>query len=226
MLPSQVDKPRFVARMFGRIAGRYDLMNTLMTAGQDRVWRERVAERVGAARDVLDLGTGTAKLAMTLAQRLPRARIIGVDFAEPMLRAAKEAPPLVAADAVKLPFADNRFDAVTSAFLMRNLADISMGILEQVRVLRPGGRLVILETTPGPPSALPRMLFRLYFRQLVPLLGKLIAGDAAAYTYLPESSAHFLEPERLARLLAEHGLQDVQTQKLALGTVAITSARR
>src|SRR5436309_9503898 len=109
--------------MFGRIALRYDLMNTLMTAGQDGAWRSRVAASIDSAHDVLDVGTGTGKLAHTLAQRFPQARVIGVDFSLPMLCAAREAPPLVAGDALRLPFADASFDGVTSAFLVRNLAD-------------------------------------------------------------------------------------------------------
>src|SRR5947209_10759770 len=110
--------------MFGRIAPRYALMNTLMTAGQDGAWRRRVATSIDSAQDVLDLGTGTGKLAHTLAQQFPHARVIGADFSEAMLRAARNAPPLLAADALRLPFADASFDAVTSAFLLRNLADL------------------------------------------------------------------------------------------------------
>jgi demethylmenaquinone methyltransferase/2-methoxy-6-polyprenyl-1,4-benzoquinol methylase len=226
-LPSTAEKPRFVATMFGRIAARYDLMNTLMTAGQDGAWRGTVAEAVGSAQAVLDVGTGTAKLAATVARQLPGARVVGVDFSEPMLRASTSSAriPLAAADALRLPFEDARFDAVMSAFLLRNLSDVGAGIAEQARVLRPGGRLVVLETTPGPGGWL-QPLFQLYFRRLVPLLGSLVAGDAHAYTYLPESTLAFLEPERLAELLRAHGLHDVSVRRLALGTVAVTSASK
>ena len=172
-LPSAADKPRYVAAMFGRIARRYDLMNTLMTAGQDDVWRQAVARSLDAPARVLDVGTGTGKLAAAIAQRHPRARVVGVDFSEPMLRASTEAVPLAAGDALRLPFADASFDAVVSAFLLRNVADLESGVAEQVRVLRSGGRLVVLETAPAP--LLP---MRLYLRYVLPLLGGLIAGDA------------------------------------------------
>jgi demethylmenaquinone methyltransferase/2-methoxy-6-polyprenyl-1,4-benzoquinol methylase len=227
VLPSQADKPRFVAAMFGRIARRYDLMNTLMTAGQDAAWRRAVASRVASNQPhhVLDVGTGTGKLRDTIANRLPLAVVIGVDFAEPMLRAASRRSLLTAADALRLPFDDATFDAVVSAFVVRNLADIRTGLTEQARILRPGGQLVILETTPGPSGPL-GALVRLYFHRVVPLLGRLVAGDAAAYTYLPESSAAFLEPETLAAQLRDAGLVDQSIRRLAFGCVAITSGRK
>jgi len=225
-LPSTADKPRFVAAMFGRIAGRYDLMNTLMTAGQDGAWRSAVARSLGSPARVLDVGTGTARLAATILRAVPDAQVVGVDFAEPMLRARAARVPVVAADALRLPFPDECFDAVTSAFLLRNLADVAAGIAEQARVLRSGGRLVVLETTPGPRHTWLRWLFQLYFRRLVPLLGHLVAGDAAAYTYLPESSLTFLEPERLAVPMQAAGLEVVSIRRLALGCVAVTIARK
>jgi demethylmenaquinone methyltransferase/2-methoxy-6-polyprenyl-1,4-benzoquinol methylase len=141
-----------------------------------------------------------------------------------MLQAGQPPRPL-AADAVCLPFPPATFDALISGFLVRNLADVRAGLAEQVRVLRPGGRLVVLETTPGPGGPV-GWLFRLYFRGLVPRLGGLIAGDAAAYTYLPESAAAFLEPERLVDLLRELGLTDVSVRRLGLGSVAIVAGLR
>jgi demethylmenaquinone methyltransferase/2-methoxy-6-polyprenyl-1,4-benzoquinol methylase len=228
VLPSQAEKPRFVAAMFGRIAPRYDLMNTLMTAGQDQRWRRVVADAAltaGSAQPaVLDVGTGTGKLAQAILQAAPAARVVGIDFTESMLREAPSELLLAAADALRLPFADAQFDAVVSAFVVRNLADVPAGIAEQIRVLKPGARLVVLETTPGPPNLL-RPLFRFYFRRLVPLLGRLIAGDPSAYTYLPESTLAFLEPSRLADLLRETGLIHVRVRRLALGSIAVTSAR-
>jgi demethylmenaquinone methyltransferase / 2-methoxy-6-polyprenyl-1,4-benzoquinol methylase len=228
VLPSQAQKPRFVADMFGRIAQRYDLMNTLMTAGQDQAWRRVVAELALAAGSaqpaVLDVGTGTGKLAQAILQTAPAARVVGVDFAESMLRIAPGHLRLAGGDALRLPFQDAQFDAVVSAFVIRNLADVPAGIAEQIRVLKPGARLVVLETTPGPPNLL-RPFFRVYFRRLVPLLGRLIAGDPLAYTYLPESTLAFLEPSRLAELLRQTGLTDVRVRRLALGSVAVTSAR-
>jgi demethylmenaquinone methyltransferase/2-methoxy-6-polyprenyl-1,4-benzoquinol methylase len=173
---------------------------------------------------VLDVGTGTGKLAHAISNRLPRAQVVGVDFALPMLRVGRP-PWATAADALALPYADATFDAVTSAFVVRNLADVQHGLAEQARVLSPGGRLILLEITPGPRPPL-RGLFRLYFRGLVPRLGGLIAGDAAAYTYLPESAAAFLEPERLADVLRRLGLSRVEVRRLALGSVAIVAGTR
>jgi demethylmenaquinone methyltransferase / 2-methoxy-6-polyprenyl-1,4-benzoquinol methylase len=224
-LPTPAEKPRYVAAMFGRIARRYDVMNTLMTLGQDEAWRAAVAEEVPAtARRVLDVGTGTGKLAQAISRERPLAEGVGVDFAVPMLLAGKP-PRATAADALALPFADGTFDAVVSAFVVRNLADVKRGLAEQARVLKPGGRLVILEITPGPRPPL-RGLFRLYFRGLVPWLGGLIAGDAAAYTYLPTSAAAFLEPERLADVLRGLGLSQVEVRRLAVGSVAIVAGTR
>jgi demethylmenaquinone methyltransferase/2-methoxy-6-polyprenyl-1,4-benzoquinol methylase len=174
---------------------------------------------------VLDVGTGTGKLAGAILEAAPGAHVVGVDFTDSMLRVAPRHLLLAGADALQLPFADGQFDAVVSAFVVRNLADVAGGIAEQVRVLRPGGELVALETTPGP-SGLLRPLFRLYFRYLVPRLGRLIAGDPSAYTYLPESTLAFLEPTRLAELLRTCGLHEVQVRRLALGSVALTLGRK
>lgn len=233
-LPTHAEKPRFVARMFGRIAVRYDCMNTLMTAGLDRRWRSAVArliEGLPAGARVLDVGTGTGKLAVAIARGLPGVRVTGVDFAQPMLRAglpvvrARSAGRRIsvgAADALALPFAEGVFDAVVSAFVVRNLADPMAGLREQARVLRAGGRLVVLEITPGPPGPL-RPLFRLYFRGVVPVVGRVVTGDDAAYTYLPESAVAFLEPERLRELLGELGLTRVTSRRMAFGAVALTT---
>jgi demethylmenaquinone methyltransferase / 2-methoxy-6-polyprenyl-1,4-benzoquinol methylase len=225
VLPIAADKPRFVATMFGRIARRYDLMNTLMTAGQDQRWRGVAAAAALQSRhatccSVLDVGTGTGKLAQAFVDLAPAVRVVGVDFAEAMLRAAPPTLMRASADALRLPFRDASFDVVVSAFVVRNLADVAAGIREQVRVLRPGGRLVILETTPGPRGPL-RPAYRLYFRRIVPLLGRLIAGDASAYTYLPESIVAFVEPSRLADILCSHGLTKISIRRLALGSVAV-----
>jgi demethylmenaquinone methyltransferase/2-methoxy-6-polyprenyl-1,4-benzoquinol methylase len=221
--------PRFVAEMFGRSARRYDLMNTLMTAGQDQKWRRLVANSVlstqYSVQSVLDVGTGTGRLAQAIEEAQPAARVVGVDFTEGMLRVAPRHLLLAGADALQLPFADAQFDAVVSAFVVRNLSDVDRGIAEQVRVLRPGGKLVVLETTPGPPGPL-RPVYKLCFRYLVPWLGQLIAGDPSAYTYLPESTLAFLEPTRLADVLRTCGLHEVYVRRLALGSVAITLGRK
>jgi demethylmenaquinone methyltransferase/2-methoxy-6-polyprenyl-1,4-benzoquinol methylase len=222
--------------MFARIAPRYDLMNTLMTGGQDQYWRRIAAGEALSVLSpqssvlsphlhVLDVGTGTGKLASAILEAQPSVRVVGVDFTEGMLRMAPRNLLLAGADALQLPFADAQFDAVVSAFVVRNLADVDRGIAEQVRVLRPGGKLVVLETTPGPPGPL-RSVYKLCFRYLVPWLGQLIADDPSAYTYLPESTLAFLEPTRLADVLRTCGLHEVHVRRLALGSVAITLGRK
>ena len=229
MLPTTSEKPRYVAAMFGRIARRYDVMNTLMTGGQDARWRTLVArtlDGLAAGARVLDVGTGTGRLAQALVSRKASAQVTAVDFTLPMLLRAPRNLALAAADALVLPFADGQFDAVVSGFVVRNLADVEAGIAEQVRVLRPGGTLIILETTPGPAWPPLAWLYRLYFRRLVPFVGGLIAGDASAYTYLPESTLRFTEPERLGDVLRANGLLDVRIRRLSFGCVAITTGRK
>jgi demethylmenaquinone methyltransferase/2-methoxy-6-polyprenyl-1,4-benzoquinol methylase len=216
--------------MFARIAQRYDLMNSLMTFGQDARWRRCVVEALdgGPVPDggmVLDVGTGTGRLADAVRDRRPGRSVIGVDFTVEMLRQAPRDLALTAGDAALLPFADERFDAVVSGFLVRNLADLSGGLAEQMRVLRPGGHLIILETTPGPHGIL-RPLFTLYFRQFVPLLGKLVSGDSAAYSYLPESTLAFTEPSRLVSLLRDRGLREVRARRLGFGSVVVIVGRK
>ena len=217
--------------MFGRIAGRYDLMNTLMTAGLDEVWRRHAVRAARPPRHgrALDVGTGTAKLALALARAMPDGRVVGVDIAEPMLRHARASArrdpasgrlQLGLADALALPFADAAFDCATTAFVIRNVADIGAAFAELRRVVRPGGRVVCLELT-QPQLPLWRPLFALYFRRAVPMVGRLVAGDASAYTYLPESVAAFLRPDRLAAEMAWAGLRHVRWRRLGLGAVTL-----
>jgi demethylmenaquinone methyltransferase/2-methoxy-6-polyprenyl-1,4-benzoquinol methylase len=219
--------------MFTRIAGRYDLMNSLMTGGRHHAWRRIVARAVAAAPPgpVLDLATGTADLALAILEIDRHRLVVGADFAHGMLaraRAKIEAraerrAPLVAADALALPFRDGAFAAVTSAFLLRNLDDLERGLREMRRVTRTGGRVLALDIArPGTP--LWGSIFALYFHRVVPAIGALVAGDRHAYTYLPDSVERFVTPDRLARLMAEAGLRDVSYQRLALGTIAIHTA--
>jgi demethylmenaquinone methyltransferase/2-methoxy-6-polyprenyl-1,4-benzoquinol methylase len=216
--------------MFTRIARRYDLMNTLMTGGRHQSWR-RVAARATIAAPqgpALDLATGTGDLALAIAEVSPHRHVVGADFSEGMLREAQRklgARPgahirLVAADALQLPFADATFACVTSAFLLRNLADLYQGVKEMRRVTRPGGRVIMLEITrPTVPGF--ACVFGLYFHRLVPLLGAVVAGDREAYRYLPASVARFLTPDALAQLMRTAGLRSVSYRRLGLGTVAV-----
>jgi demethylmenaquinone methyltransferase / 2-methoxy-6-polyprenyl-1,4-benzoquinol methylase len=216
--------------MFTRIAGRYDLMNTLMTAGRHHAWRRIVARAaVGAPPGpILDLATGTADLALELRARDAGRTVVGADFSEGMLHeargklAARRASrlPLLAADALALPFADATFACVLSAFLLRNLEDLARGLAEMRRVTRPGGRVVALDIV-RPETPVWNRIVAVYFHRVVPAVGGLVAGDRAAYTYLPDSVAGFVTPAELARLMTRAGLRDVTYRRLGLGTVAL-----
>lgn len=216
--------------MFTRIAGRYDLMNTVMTAGRHHAWRRRTAAVAAGAPPgpVLDLATGTADLALALRAAMPERLVVGADFSEGMLAlaarkiaaAGERRLVLVTADALALPFADGTFAAVVSAFLLRNLEDLAAGLREMRRVTAPGGRVVALEIV-QPASALWSALFGLYFGRLVPAIGAVLAGDRPAYTYLPQSVERFVRPAELARLMGAAGLESVGWRTLGLGTVVL-----
>jgi len=230
-LGSGPDKARFVSEMFSRIAGRYDLMNGLMTFGMHHAWRRVAARQTIAAPDgpALDLATGTADLALDLRHINPHRMIVGADFSLGMLRVAHaklaHADPegrvrLIAADALALPFENRAFACVTSAFLLRNLADLEQGLGEMTRVTRAGGRVVALEITqPTLPGFIP--LFRFYFHHLVPRIGRLVSGDAEAYSYLPQSVDRFLAPAELKGLMEKVGLRGVTWRRLGMGTVTV-----
>ncbi|MBI2219322.1 MAG: ubiquinone/menaquinone biosynthesis methyltransferase [Candidatus Rokubacteria bacterium] len=216
--------------MFTRIAGRYDLMNSLMTGGRHHEWR-RVAAREAVAAPpgaVLDLATGTADLALAVRVLDPARLVVGADFSEGMLAegrkklasAGERRVPLVAADAQRLPFPDRTFACVTSAFLLRNLEDLRGGLIETRRVTRPGGRIVALDiVAPTVPGWAP--VFNFYFHRVVPAIGAIVAGDRSAYTYLPQSVERFVAPQALVRLMTEVGFREVRYRRLGLGTIAI-----
>ena len=221
--------------MFDRIAGVYDLMNSAMTAGLHHRWRARAADRaeLRPGDAALDACCGTGDLALELAGRVGQeGTVVGCDFSEPMLdlarrkAAAREVvqPRFEWADALALPYEDGSFDAVTVGFGVRNLAELDHGLGELARVLRPGGRLVILEITQPrrPPLS---AFYSLWFERIVPVLGSL-AGDRDAYRYLPESVKGFPSPERLAALMSDAGLGRVRYLILAGGIIAIHSGVR
>ena len=216
-----------VRAMFDRIARVYDLMNTVMTAGLHHRWRERAVDlaQVGAGARALDVATGTGDMAIALARR--GAEVVGSDFSEQMLALAREKAPGIEfewGNALELPYEDESFDAATVGFGARNFGDLRAGLAEMARVVRPGGRVVVLEiTTPQRPPL--SWFFSLWFDRLVPLIGRL-AGDPDAYSYLPSSVRRFPGPEALGAELAAVGLVDVRWLLTAGGIIAIHSGRR
>jgi demethylmenaquinone methyltransferase/2-methoxy-6-polyprenyl-1,4-benzoquinol methylase len=234
-----------VRAMFDRIARVYDLMNSVMTAGLHHQWRRRAADlaNVGPGDRVLDVATGTGDLAIELASRVaPGGEVVGSDFSEEMLARARtkasvltdsasgrasaafarqKAPNLRFewANALELPYEDGAFAAATVGFGARNFSDLDRGVAEMARVVKPGGRVVILEiTTPQRPPL--STFFRLWFDRVVPLIGK-VAGDSQAYDYLPNSVKRFPEPPGLAASLARAGLEDIRWILTAGGIIAL-----
>jgi demethylmenaquinone methyltransferase/2-methoxy-6-polyprenyl-1,4-benzoquinol methylase len=217
--------------MFDRIAGIYDRLNTVMTAGLHHQWRRRAADlaAVGPGAHVLDVATGTGDLALELAGRVgPAGEVMAVDFSERMLDLARdkaagrpgaEIITFQAANALELPFEADRFAAATVGFGVRNFSDLDRGLRELARVVAPGGRVVILEvTTPQRPPL--STFFSLWFDRVVPVLGQL-AGDAAAYSYLPNSVRRFPGPEALAARMDAAGLERIRYVLTAGGIIAL-----
>ena len=215
-----------VRAMFDRIAGVYDTMNSVMTAGMHHRWRARAADlaRVGPGDAALDVATGTGDLAIELAGRVaPGGRVVGSDFSDGMLDLARrkgvEGVAWEWGNALELPYGDDSFDAATVGFGARNFSDLDRGLREMVRVVRPGGRVVVLEiTTPQKPPL--SFFFRAWFDTVVPAIGR-VAGDPDAYTYLPSSVRRFPGPHELAATLAAAGLRDVGWILTAGGIIAI-----
>jgi demethylmenaquinone methyltransferase/2-methoxy-6-polyprenyl-1,4-benzoquinol methylase len=242
-----------VREMFTRIAPHYDLLNHLLSLGFDIAWRKRVARRFAdslrqAGVRALDLCCGTGDLALALAecsreqgqpagkaagQSAHRAQFLGADFAHPMLVRAREkagssgrdAVDFLEADALRLPFAAESFDLVTTAFGFRNLANYAAGLAEVRRILRPGGSLAILEFA-EPEGALFGALFRFYFHRVLPKIGGLISSNSQAYGYLPNSVARFPTPAALAELMRQAGFAEVTFEQWTGGIVALHTARR
>lgn len=226
------ERAQYVQTMFTRIAKNYELMNKLMTFGQDRRWRRvviRLAD-VPPGGKLLDLGAGTGNLAIESGSHFPGSTSIAADFTLEMMIVGRRnldtkensSSQLVwsAVDAHFLPFSGSTFDAVVSGFLVRNLVDLPASLKEQYRVLRPGGRIVILDTTPPSASVLTPFI-KFHMHRIIPFLGKVIAGSPDAYTYLPDTTEMFLEPEKLTDRLTACGFKRVSFQRFMFGTIAI-----
>lgn len=225
-------RARYVQGMFSRIARRYDLMNRLMTAGQDRRWRRHVIQQAQLPVDgrLLDIATGTGDIALEGLRQQPQLQAIGGDFTIEMMLAGmadsrRASIRWVAADTLALPFPDATFDAVTSGFLMRNVIDVEGAFREQMRVTKPGGQIVVLESSP-PKENLLRPFIRFHLNVVIPALGKMVTGDAEAYRYLPDSTQRFQDPESLAELMRQAGLEDVGYQLFMFGTIAIHAGQK
>jgi len=213
--------------MFDAIAHRYDLMNRVMTMGQDQRWRKFVVKTAGDPGDgwTLDLATGTGDIAALMTATHPKAKVVGGDFSLNMLteahkRFADRSIVWHACDANRLPFASDTFHSVTFGYLLRNVDDAGRVLREVCRVLRPGGRVVCLDTTP-PAKNILYPFVRGYLRYGIPALGRLIANDEAAYAYLTGSTMEFYKAEDLAALFAESGFVHVGYRKFMCGTIGV-----
>ena len=222
---------RAVREMFSGIASKYDFLNHFLSVNTDKRWRRLVRRKLENELNnpqalVLDVACGTGDLSIELQQHA-QAKVIGTDFCRPMLAIAKEknsknqlSIPYVEGDALNLSFADNGFDAVTIAFGLRNVANWRDGLQELRRVLKPGGKLAILEfSTPLVPGF--KQLFNLYFTQILPRIGGAVSGSRGAYEYLPDSVSRFPDQKRLAEMMREIGFLDVEYKNLTGGVAAI-----
>lgn len=218
------ERATYVQNMFTRIARRYDLMNRLMTGGQDIQWRRKVIQltRLPHHARLLDVGTGTGDLAREALAQFPQANVVAADFTLEMMRAGQKSGVLdfSAADALHLPFRDALFDAAVSGFFVRNVIDLQKALQEQYRVLKKGGRIVILDTT-RPRKNLLSPLIWLHMHVVIPVLGALLTGTREAYRYLPESTEGFVTAEELAARMAAAGFKQISYERLMFGTVAI-----
>jgi demethylmenaquinone methyltransferase/2-methoxy-6-polyprenyl-1,4-benzoquinol methylase len=230
------DHAHQVREMFGKIAARYDLLNHLLSGNTDQRWRRLVAKRLqeALAHDdalALDVACGTGDLSLAIAQATG-ARVIGTDFCRPMLEIAARKSlahasliPFVEGDALRLPFADSRFDAVSIAFGLRNLSSVEGGLKELWRVLKPGGRCAVLEfSTPVVPGF--RTLFQFYFTRVLPRIGGMVSGSRGAYEYLPDSVSRFPDQKHLAALMSGVGFERVEYRNLTGGIAALHMGTR
>jgi len=232
---SELGKKQQVAQMFNNIAPRYDFLNRLLSLGIDRWWRWRAINQLKDKKPqtILDVATGTADVAIA-AMRLKPISVTGVDISEQMLALGKEKVKklnlqnkitLQIADAENLPFPDNSFDAITVAFGVRNFENLQKGLAELLRVLKPSGKLVVLEFSK--PKIFPvKQLFNIYFKYILPLIGKVVSKDNSAYTYLPESVQAFPEGKQFIQILQQTGFKLTTCTQLTLGISSLYTAEK
>lgn len=223
------ERATYVQNMFTRIARRYDLMNRLMTGGQDIRWRKQVIQlaRLNQKSRLLDVGTGTGDLAREALAQFPQANVVAADFTLEMMRVGQKNGVLnfSSADALRLPFKASLFDAVVSGFLMRNVIDLQKALQEQYRVLRNGGRIVILDTTRPRKNILSPFIW-MHMHVIIPALGRLLTGVSEAYQYLPETTEGFVTAEELASRMAAVGFKKINYERFMFGTIAIHSGEK
>ncbi len=236
-MPDVSKSPDRIAGMFDAIAARYDFLNHLLSAGIDRYWRRRAIRSLGlrGGERVVDVCSGTADLAIAARTAAPPAsRVVGVDFSRKMLQAGADklerrglggAIALVQGDATRLPVADGAVDAVTVAFGIRNVEDTAAACGEMRRVLRPGGRLAILELS-IPQTPIVHAVYAWYFQRVLPRIGTLISRHNAAYGYLPASVGAFAAPDEFVKILRQSGFDEVRAVPLTFGIVYLYTARR
>lgn len=233
---TESEHARRVREMFAGIAGRYDFLNHFLSANIDTRWRSLVAQKLqpilgSAETRALDVACGTGDLSLAIAEKT-KAQVIGTDFCRPMLEIASRKAsngassiPFVEGDALRLPFAERSFDAVSIAFGLRNLSSVEGGLKELWRVLKPGGRAAILEfSRPVVPGF--RSLFQFYFRRVLPRIGGLISGSRGAYEYLPDSVSRFPDQKQLAAMMREVGFAEIEYQNLTGGIAALHMGTR
>jgi len=231
------ERARYVARTFDRISRRYDLINTVMTAGRHHAWRRLAAEvaTAGTMGTALDVATGTGDFAVALAERPNVTDVVGLDFAGEMLglavrktaqRGMSGRVRYLAGDAHTLPFPETRFACATVGFGLRSFVDVPQTLREMTRVVVPGGKVVVLEIVRMERGGLFSRVFPLYFRHITPWIGAFLAGNRNAYKYLPESVRRFLSAAEVADLMTRAGLRDVTIRRLALGAVAIIAGEK
>ncbi len=233
---SNLGKKEQVAQMFNNIAGRYDFLNHFLSLGIDKIWRKIAIKQIASVspKSILDVATGTGDLAIAASKSIPDATIMGIDIASQMLEVGKTKVADIGrdnkisfqlGDSEALPFSDNSFDATMCAYGVRNFEHLENGLSEMHRVLQPGGKLAILEFST--PQSFPfKQLYKFYFKNILPVLGKLISKNNTAYTYLPESVNAFPDGEKFCNILTSCGFRNAKARPLTFGVTTLYTATK